>query len=158
MRGVCPICGERVLIPLSSTRGSRKHPIIEQPIAQPNENEKNNDASVWYLQTTDGQRYGPSTESVMRDWVKDQRIAPNMLIWCNGWADWKAAKDVFPELSSAAQTLNPVPAPSADSMLQARARRLEKQRKAMYKLYLVLGLFGLIAAMLITLLCLLAQQ
>lgn len=53
---------------------------------------------VWYVQLPDGQRFGPATLAIMRSWVDERRIGPNMLVWREGWQDWIEARHVFPEI------------------------------------------------------------
>ena len=53
---------------------------------------------VWYVQLSDGQRFGPATLSIMRSWVRERRIGPNMMVWREGWQDWVEARHVFPEI------------------------------------------------------------
>jgi hypothetical protein len=53
---------------------------------------------VWYVQLADGQRFGPATLAIMRTWVNERRIGPDMLVWREGWQDWIEARRVFPEI------------------------------------------------------------
>ena len=53
---------------------------------------------IWYVQMSDGQRFGPATLAIMQSWVKERRIGPHMLVWREGWQDWIEARHVFPEI------------------------------------------------------------
>jgi len=53
---------------------------------------------VWYVQFPDGQRYGPATLPILKNWVQERRISPTMLVWREGWQDWLEARLVFPEV------------------------------------------------------------
>jgi hypothetical protein len=53
---------------------------------------------VWYVQLTDGQRFGPATLPIMKSWVNERRISPTMLVWREGWQDWLEARLVFTEI------------------------------------------------------------
>jgi len=54
---------------------------------------------VWYVQTPNGQQFGPATGPVVRTWMAERRIGPTMLVWREGWPEWLQAKNVFPELA-----------------------------------------------------------
>ena len=53
---------------------------------------------IWYVQLSDGQRFGPATLAIMQSWVRERRIGPHMLVWREGWQDWIEARHVFPEI------------------------------------------------------------
>ncbi|MDO4588014.1 MAG: DUF4339 domain-containing protein [Planctomycetia bacterium] len=54
---------------------------------------------VWYLRSGN-QNYGPASNEVIRTWLYEKRIGPNMLVWREGWSNWLEAKNVFPELET----------------------------------------------------------
>ncbi len=63
-------------------------------------------AAVWYVRPAAGGQYGPAGPDVMRQWLAENRIAGDSLVWREGWRDWKTAAEVFPQLNPAAQ-INP---------------------------------------------------
>ncbi len=55
---------------------------------------------VWYVRPTSGEQLGPVDRNVMRQWLAENRIAADTLVWKEGWPDWKNASDVFESLAS----------------------------------------------------------
>lgn len=60
--------------------------------------------TVWYLHPTSGNQIGPVNRDTMRTWLNENRIAPDSLVWREGWPDWKTASDVFESLASPKNT------------------------------------------------------
>jgi hypothetical protein len=54
---------------------------------------------VWYVRPSAGGQFGPAAADVMRTWLGEERIAPDTLVWREGWPDWREAGQVFPRLS-----------------------------------------------------------
>ncbi|EMI15387.1 hypothetical protein RMSM_07716 [Rhodopirellula maiorica SM1] len=55
--------------------------------------------STWYVRPPSGGQYGPASEEVFREWITEGRVAATALVWRDGWAEWRDAIDVLPELS-----------------------------------------------------------
>jgi hypothetical protein len=55
---------------------------------------------VWYVRPPSGGQFGPATGDIMRTWLAEGRVSANTLVWREGWREWQAAGDVFPQLSS----------------------------------------------------------
>ncbi|MBQ1456356.1 MAG: DUF4339 domain-containing protein [Thermoguttaceae bacterium] len=125
--GFCPECGARVQIPLQSTRESshKHHPssdpqpqepaaaadppaladeapaVVPPPVSPPVQvPPADAPAAEWYLNSGEQQNYGPVSEEVIADWVKERRIGPTMLLWRQGWESWREARTVFPEIDA----------------------------------------------------------
>lgn len=60
-------------------------------------------AAVWYVRPALGGQYGPAGPDAMRQWLAENRIAGDSLVWREGWRDWKTAAEVFPQLNPASQ-------------------------------------------------------
>ena len=66
----------------------------------------------WFA-AINGQQYGPVTLDVLQQWVREGRVGPAHLVWCEGWADWKPSSQV-PELNEVlAAAPPPAPVPPA---------------------------------------------
>lgn len=61
--------------------------------------------AVWYVRPAAGGQYGPARGDVLRQWMTEGRLAGDSLVWREGWADWKSAPDVFPELAGSAPSI-----------------------------------------------------
>ncbi len=59
---------------------------------------------VWYLHPTSGNQIGPVNRDSMKAWLNENRIAPDALVWREGWPDWKTASDVFESLAGSKNT------------------------------------------------------
>lgn len=56
--------------------------------------------SVWYVRHKTGAQYGPANGQQMRAWVSQGRVSNTCHVWREGWANWRQAVDVFPQLAS----------------------------------------------------------
>ncbi len=71
----------------SVENGAAVDPIAEAPQLQ------------WYVQPQGStSRYGPAAGETMRSWMRAGRVAPDALIWREGWPNWRIAQSVFPQL------------------------------------------------------------
>ncbi len=57
----------------------------------------------WYLQTEDGQTYGPASKQELDDWLREGRVTAKTQILREGTAQWQSAVDVYPQLAAASQ-------------------------------------------------------
>jgi len=100
----CAKCGAPIAIPALDETPA------EEPAAQPEATKQAEtpaetepvDKPEWYMQTDDGEEYGPVTRKDLDSWVTDGRIDNTCQILRDGWEQWKWAEDVFPELGGAA--------------------------------------------------------
>lgn len=61
---------------------------------------------VWYVRPSSGGQFGPAAPEVMRAWLVEGRIAPDALVWREGWRDWQQAGSVFPQLAPASPAIS----------------------------------------------------
>jgi hypothetical protein len=123
-KGICPVCGVRMQIPLQSTRPSSKHDephpqevapaptepeLTPSPPAVPTETPTDplaeSGSAVWYVRPPSGGQFGPAQADVLRHWIAEGRVSADTLVWREGWRDWQEAGGIFPQL--AAVTLAP---------------------------------------------------
>lgn len=57
----------------------------------------------WYMQTEDGEQYGPVPWEELAGWAAEGRIDASCQFLQEGWSQWKWAEEVFPELTETAQ-------------------------------------------------------
>ncbi len=69
----------------------------------------------WYMQTDDGEQYGPVDREELNEWLAEGRIDATCQLLCDGWDQWQWADEVFPELSEEASTEDAPLAGIADS-------------------------------------------
>jgi hypothetical protein len=54
---------------------------------------------VWYVRLASGEQLGPAAADVMRGWLAEGRITADVLVWREGWRDWRSAGGLFRQLS-----------------------------------------------------------
>jgi hypothetical protein len=71
-------------------------------------------AAAWYVHAPGGGQVGPIGGDVLRQWLQQGSLAPDSLVWREGWADWRRADTLFafPSTSSPAAAV-PVAVPAA---------------------------------------------
>src|SRR5947209_2565768 len=57
-------------------------------------------AAIWYVRPPTGGQYGPAKGEIMRKWVSEGRVSSDSLVWREGWADWRSAGQLFPDLQA----------------------------------------------------------
>jgi hypothetical protein len=57
------------------------------------------EAADWYVRPGSGGQYGPSDESLLRQWIRENRVDADSLVWREDWPEWRRAGDVFAELA-----------------------------------------------------------
>lgn len=58
----------------------------------------NNPDFLWWVFTSDGQKYGPAPGATLQKWISERRVGPNMQILRNGWNEPHEVREVFPEV------------------------------------------------------------
>lgn len=52
-------------------------------------------SATWYVRPPNGGQYGPADGPTMGQWIKEGRVADLAMVWRDGWADWRLAKDAI---------------------------------------------------------------
>jgi hypothetical protein len=129
------------------------------PIAQPA-------PAVWYLRPEVGGQFGPATEETLKMWIAEGRVTENSLLWCNGWPEWKAAREIAHLLSvplvAAPTETSPLPAeesvaaavpdevnPAEVQATRALLRRRRAQRARLTLTWVLLAAVVVLAGLLI---------
>jgi DNA-directed RNA polymerase subunit RPC12/RpoP len=53
--------------------------------------------AVWYVRPPSGGQYGPADGQVFFQWMKENRVARDALVWRDGWPQWQVAAEAFEE-------------------------------------------------------------
>ncbi len=53
--------------------------------------------AVWYVRPPSGGQYGPAEGQLFWNWLQDNRVSPDSLVWRDGWPEWQLAGDVLSE-------------------------------------------------------------
>ena len=92
-----PLDAQPAAVPAPVPAPSQPDPLTETPSA------------VWYVRPPSGGQFGPAQAEMMRGWLSEGRVSPETLVWREGWADWREATSVFPQLQSAASAMPEAP-------------------------------------------------
>jgi hypothetical protein len=88
-------------------------------------------AASWYVRPPSGVQYGPARGDVMRKWIAEGRVSSDSLVWREGWADWKNAGQLFPNLASVGGAAVSTAAPTMPSTTATRsANRYVAKKKS----------------------------
>ncbi|MDO4549882.1 MAG: DUF4339 domain-containing protein [Planctomycetia bacterium] len=55
--------------------------------------------AIWYVRISSGDQFGPVKAPIIRQWLTEQRIAADTLLWREGWSEWKTGDKVFDSLA-----------------------------------------------------------
>lgn len=142
----CPICHELVRL-----RDAVDEPDLEQFVEVEVVADR---ASLWYLQTPEGQVYGPAGRKELDDWVRQGRVADDCLLRRHGTNNWNSAALTYPEIaaitvprsspveSGDGRLCNPVEEPTMHGAGTATAFFTKSQRGS---IVLLLGVAGFVA-------------
>ncbi len=102
-----------------------------------------------------GQRFGPVSEDVLRDWLGSGRVGPDDNIWTEGMAQWARPGDV-PEIAGAmpgpgASAAAPAPgAPAGPAVAAPPVRQVAPHRGGVI---LALGIISIVMGCVIDIVC-----
>ena len=90
--------------------------LVKEPVAvgKPNNSAAHidplseNPAANWYVRPPTGGQFGPAGGEIMRQWIRENRVGANAMVWCEGWATWREANEVFPNLAALEASVRPV--------------------------------------------------
>lgn len=63
--------------------------------------------SQWYVRPPSGGQFGPATNPVMWQWLGENRVGRDALVWCEGWPEWLIAESVFEDYFSSVEHDSP---------------------------------------------------
>ncbi|WP_218933133.1 DUF4339 domain-containing protein [Roseimaritima multifibrata] len=67
--------------------------------------------AIWYVRPSSGGQYGPAGGDLLCEWIEQGRVGSSSLLWRDGWAQWRSAEEVLPELSVATPPIPPANIP-----------------------------------------------
>ena len=88
----------------------------------------------WYVRPPGGGQYGPAQGEILRKWIDEGRVSGDSLVWREGWADWRSARELFPELpvsKSGAGAGEPPKPPEEDSPPSPASYPYRPKKKSM---------------------------
>ncbi len=136
----------------------------ESPDVPSNNLLDDDDDATWYVRPPSGGQYGPATGTVLREWIKEGRVASTALLWRDGWPQWRDASEALPELarhlpqgntapanattSGADSPLNTPPAAQPPELSGKPIVGAQRRERSMRRIFLI-GLLSVVALVLI---------
>ena len=133
-RGVCPSCRGRFRIPAQDARQSSPVEVRDQRPDASDESSTavlneasdaestregassgslhlmDHDATAkWYVRPPAGGQYGPADRGTLDQWIEEGRVAPQALVWRDGWPQWRAAAEALPDRMAQLERAAPPP-------------------------------------------------
>lgn len=71
--------------------------------------------SKWYVRPPSGGQFGPAHSPVMWQWLGENRVGRDALVWCEGWPEWLIAENVFSDYFSSVENDSLSPSATASS-------------------------------------------
>ena len=112
--------------------------------------------AVWYVRPPSGGQFGPAQTEMMRGWLTEGRVSPETLVWREGWADWKEAGSVFPQLQPTAAAIPEAPPVAMANGNGAAPYRPGTRRKNVPNMGLIAVLVAAVVLLLLVLIWVLA--
>lgn len=137
----------------------------------------------WYVRPPSGGQYGPAASTTMWQWLTENRVGRDALVWTEGWPEWVIAETAFDDFFTAAPSLPadvpPAPvsgtgkltehtsAPSqtaaaavapAEPLLSDRNRAERKQKRRRNYTLMIVGLSVIMLILIATLIFVLGSQ
>ena len=63
------------------------------------------------MRPTSGGQFGPASDEVFGDWIREGRVTANAHVWRDGWPQWKLVRDVADALPFPLAATAPPPSP-----------------------------------------------
>lgn len=107
----------------ASTHSGDIQAIVEAPAAQ------------WYVRPTSGGQFGPVAGELFRQWLQENRVAKDSLVWREGWPEWQLAESALPEYFGpqteppapvSVPASSPPPPPTAESASSGSAAAVQE--------------------------------
>ncbi len=73
--------------------------------------------AAWFVRPPSGGQYGPANEELLAEWIRENRVTQDSLLWREGQTQWSSAIELLPELYSVAAPVASAAPPRAPSPL-----------------------------------------
>jgi TM2 domain-containing membrane protein YozV len=93
----CPKCKEVIRVEGETVEASPTSPATSKPAAKPT-SKPAVDSEEWYLQTEDGETYGPIPRAELDEWHEEGRISAECQLLKDGTDQWQWASDIYSDL------------------------------------------------------------
>ncbi len=108
----CPQCGVVYTVPQPEETQldaphSTQYPSPSRPPQTRASAQTTAASASWYLQTPEGQTYGPVAQAEMDRWTSEGRVSADCLIRDSDTAPWRSAAEVYPTLAIVSPAVSP---------------------------------------------------
>jgi len=94
--------------------------------------------AVWFVRPPSGGQFGPAASRLLMNWIAENRVTPDSLLWRDGLTQWQLASELLPDLfrqtapTGNLETADQATLPSvAGSALVRRRNQKRRQQVAM---------------------------
>ncbi len=63
--------------------------------------------ATWYVRPPSGGQFGPAPADIFEEWLNENRVTRDSLVWREGWPQWLIAADVFVDYFAAPFAVSP---------------------------------------------------
>jgi hypothetical protein len=95
--------------PLAGIRNKVPQAIVEAP------------GATWYVRPPSGGQFGPAPAEIFHEWLVENRVTRDSLVWRDGWPQWLVASDVFTDFFGPSLATTTAIAPTAPSIANTAA-------------------------------------
>lgn len=115
--------------------------------------------AFWYVRPPSGGQFGPADQEVFDQWLTENRVTADSLVWRDGWEEWMPAAEAMPEAfpglqngsSKSPARLEPVSTGSESSQPSLGERnRLERKQKRKRNYKVMLGVLIVLTLVLLS--------
>lgn len=115
--------------------------------------------AFWFVRPPSGGQFGPADQEVFDQWLTENRVTADSLVWRDGWEEWmpaaEAMPDAFPGLQTGSSTsparLEAISAGSESSQPRLGERnRLERKQKRKRNYKVMLGVLIVLTLVLLS--------
>lgn len=101
-RAKCPNCQQVIEIPAASAGAESSAGTPDREVDSPPPKQDPDSSDQWYLQTDNGEQFGPISKRELDAWVSEGRVDSSCQVLQADWYQWKWAEEVYPQLATAA--------------------------------------------------------
>lgn len=113
---------------------------------------------LWYVRPASGGQFGPADNTLLKTWISEGRVAHDSYVWCEGWTDWRLAKEVFISRGSPMSPSGGHDVPQTEAVIRPREAYLKARKKRTMRALIGLGTGVVVVLVLILVLIYVVQN
>ncbi|MEM8736184.1 MAG: DUF4339 domain-containing protein [Planctomycetota bacterium] len=81
--------------PQSESTTGASNDMATAPAANSSSTDSAGEDAQWYVRPPSGGQFGPASQPVFEQWLSENRVTGDSLVWRNGWTDWLVAEQAL---------------------------------------------------------------